>query len=276
MTRTTAFFSQKKRKQFPLMKGWHFKQQVFIRSVAWLVPVLGLKLLVHAFGLEFVVASPLHTSAVAGGFFVLGFLLSAAIADFKECERLPADFTAIIENMCEDASLINRRYPFDFEQFRKRLLVTVESLRADLVEGNRETHHHVYALGDTFAEMEAADVPPNYIGKLKQEQGQLVRGLFRMNYIQSIQSIPSAYFLAEAVVVGTVGLLLFTAIEPFTSSLVVVALIAFVFIYILRLVRVVSTPFHPEGSTQDDVSLFQIERTVAHLQRAHRGASPGR
>lgn len=252
------------------MRAWCLKRRIFLQSAAWLMPVLGLKLAVHALGLESLVATPLHTSAVAGGFFVLGFILSSAIGDYKESERLPAEFTAIIENMCEDAYLISRRYPFDFERLRQRLLVTVENLRADLVEGNRETHHHVYALGDCFAEMAAAEVPPNYIVKLKQEQGQLVRGLFRMNYIQTIQSIPSAYFLAKAVVVGTIGLLLFTAIEPFTTSLAVVALIAFVFIYILRLVLVVSTPFHPKGSSQDDVSLFQIERTITHLQRIHR------
>lgn len=252
------------------MRGWLLKRQILLRSAAWLTPVLVLKLALHALGLEFLVASPLHTSAVAGGFFVLGFILSAAIIDYKEGERLPAEFTAIIENICEDAYLISRRYPFDFERLRQGLLVTLESLRADLLTGNRETHHHVYALGDSFAEMEAAEVPPNYIVKLKQEQGQLVRGLFRMNYIQTIQSIPSAHLLAKAVVVGTIGLLLFTAVEPFTTSLVVIALIALVFIYILRLVLVINTPFHPKGSTQDDVSLFQIDRTVAHLQRLQR------
>lgn len=252
------------------MTGWRSRRQIFLQSLTWLTPVMGLKLVVHALDWEPLVASPLHTSTVAGGFFVLGFILSAAIADYKESERLPAEFTAIIENMCEDALLISRRYPFDFDRFRQRLLEAIESLRDDLVKGTRETHHLVYALRDSFAEMEAAEVPPNYIVKLKQEQGQLVRGLFRINYIQTISFIPSAYFLAKAVVVGAIGLLLFTAIEPFTTSLVVVALIAFVFIYILRLVRVVSTPFHPKGSTQDDISLFQIDRTAEHLQRVHR------
>lgn len=252
------------------MRGWSVKRKIFLRSVAWLTPVLGLKFVIHALGLEALVASPLHASAVAGGFFVLGFLLSAAIVDYKESERLPAEFTAIIENIFEDAYLISRRYPFDFERLRQSLLVTAESLRTDLVECNRETHHLVYALGDCFAEMEAAGVPPNYIVKLKQEMGQLVRGLFRMNYIQTIQSMPSAYFLAKTMVIGTIGLLLFTSIEPFTTSLVVIALIAFVFIYILKLILVISIPFHPKGSTQDDVSLFQIERTIDHLRRLHR------
>lgn len=104
--------------QFPRMKAWISKQQIFVRSLAWLALVLGLKLVVHLLGLEALVLSPLHATAVAGGFFILGFILSATIADYKESERLPAEFTAIVENMYEDALLISRRHPFDIAGFR--------------------------------------------------------------------------------------------------------------------------------------------------------------
>lgn len=85
--------------QIPRMRAWISKQQIFIRSLAWLALVLGLKLVVHLLGWEMLVLSPLHATAVAGGFFILGFILSATIADYKESERLPAEFTAIVENM---------------------------------------------------------------------------------------------------------------------------------------------------------------------------------
>lgn len=261
--------------QIPRMRAWISKQQIFIRSLAWLALVLGLKLVVHLLGWEMLVLSPLHATAVAGGFFILGFILSATIADYKESERLPAEFTAIVENMYEDVLLISRRYPLDIERFREGLLAALDSLRDDVVSGNRETHHHVFALGEFFAQMEKAEVPPNYIVKLKQEQAQLVRNLFRDNYIQSIRFIPSAFFLAKSVLLGTIGLLLLTALEPFSTSFVAIGLIAFVFIYILRLIEVISTPFHPKGSTQDDISLFQVERTAEHLKRRTGNAENG-
>ena len=177
--------------------------------------------------------------------------------------------------MYEDVLLISRRYPLDIEGFREGLLAALDSLRDDVVSGNRETHHHVFALGEFFAQMEKAEVPPNYIVKLKQEQAQLVRNLFRVNYIQSIRFIPSAFFLAKSVLLGTIGLLLLTALEPFSTSFVAIGLIVFVFIYILRLIEVISTPFHPKGSTQDDISLFQVERTAEHLKRRTGNAENG-
>lgn len=252
------------------MKEWISKRQIFLRSLAWLALVLGLKLVIHRLGWEALVLSPLHATAISGGFFILGYILSATIADYKESERLPAEFTAIVENMYEDALLISRRYTVDIAEFREGLLTALGSLRNDVVSGSRETHHHVFRLGQFFTQMEEANVPPNYIVKLKQEQAQLVRYLFRVNYIQTIRFIPSAYFLAKSVMLGTIGLLLVTTLEPYSTSLAVVGLISFVFIYTLGLIEVISTPFHPKGSTQDDVSLFQIERTAEHL-KGHTG-----
>ena len=77
-------------------------------------------------------------------------------------------------------------------------------------------------------------------------------------------------YLGVAAIV--IGVLLFTNLEPFNASAVALALVAFIFIYLIRLIGVANTPFRAEGATQDDVSLFLVEEALAHL----RGDGPER
>ena len=51
-------------------------------------------------------------------------------------------------------------------------------------------------------------------------------------------------------------MLTLTNIDPFYGGLVIVGLITFILTYMLILIQVISTPFHAEGRTRDDVSLF--------------------
>lgn len=222
----------------------------------------------HYLGWEPIGSSTLYATIITGGFFVLGFILSATISDYKEAEKLPAEFSAIIENMYEDVQSIHANYAgIDAKGFSRQLAKIMETMKEDLVTVSREAHHEVHKLSAYFADMERTKVPPNFIAKLKAEQGQLIRMLFRAYYIQTIQFIPSAIILAKVIVVVIIGLLLLTNIEPPSASLWLSGVITFIFIYIIRLIKTISVPFHPSGTTQDDVSLFLIDRAINHLKK---------
>lgn len=222
--------------------------------------------MLHLTGNEMLVLGSLHTGVVSGTFFVLGFLLSATIADYKESERIPAEFSSVIENMYEDAEATNRTYKkFDLPGFKKQLHRVAQSFAKDVRNKKHTTRLEVHKLNDTFVAMEKAGVPPNYIVKLKQQQAQLARLLFRVTYIQRIKFIPSATILARAIIPIVVTLLLFTEIEPIFGGIIITAMITFILTYILILLQVISTPFQREGKTQDDVSLFLIKETIDYL-----------
>ena len=194
------------------------------------------------------------------------FLLAATIADYKESEKIPAEFAATIENMHEDATTIHARYPtFDLTAYRAKLVAILKAFAEDVHTRSHQAHHHIHELHAFFGKMEQANVPPNFIVKLKQEQAGLVKSIFRVNYIQRITFIPSAFILAQAIVGLTILLILFTEIEPFYGGMAIVAIISFILLYILKLIRLISTPFHSEGKTQDDVSLFLVEQTIDRL-----------
>ena len=56
-----------------------------------------MKTAVHYFGLEFLQLNAQLTSGIGGTIFIIGFLLSGILADYKEAERIPAEIRTAME-----------------------------------------------------------------------------------------------------------------------------------------------------------------------------------
>jgi hypothetical protein len=242
--------------------------RIFIITLIITSLIIAIKYLFHYFHLEVIVIGSLHSSAISGVIFVIGFLLSSTISDYKEAERIPAEIASAIEDMNEDAIATHQNYPkFDLAAYQLQLQKIAKAFAGDLRNSkSNKARTQLYKLGELHSAMEKSGVPANFIVKLKQQQAALARHLFRVNYIQRITFIPSATILAWSIVVLSVALLLFTEIEPFFGGVVLTAVITFILVYVLMLIRVIRTPFHDEGKTRDDVSLFLLERTIDHLR----------
>lgn len=242
--------------------------RLFLKTLILVAILIAGKYVLHALGWEVIGLGSFHNSAISGVIFVIGFLLSSTIADYKEAERIPAEAASTIEDMYEDANAIHDNYPkFAVVEYQQQLEKVAKSFTADL----RNSHNHqakaeLQWLNRLHAKMEKAGVPANFIVKLKQQQALLIRSLYRVNYIQRITFIPSATILAWSIVVLAIGLLLFTEVEPFFGGMVLVAVLSFIMVYVLLLIEVIKTPFHDEGKTKDDVSLFLLERTLRNIK----------
>lgn len=242
--------------------------RIFFISVVAAGLVVAAKYILHYFELEPITLGSLHGSVISGVVFVIGFLLSATIADYKESERIPAEISSTLESMSEDALSIQENYPkFKVTAYQEQLHAIARGYLVDLRSSSRKsmTRMELHNLNKLHSQMEKAGVPANFIVKLKQQQSVLLRHLFRVNYIQRITFVPSANILAWSIVVLAATLLLLTDMDPFVSSTVITGAIMFILIYVLQLIAVIRTPFHSEGKTRDDVSLFLLERTRDHL-----------
>lgn len=241
--------------------------------IFWIALIVALVIVIikynlHTLGLEIIEQSSLHNSVVSSVVFVIGFLLSATIADYKESERIPSDFAANIEDMYNDGVAIHANYPvFDIDKFRAQLEKIADGFGSDVRNKSQTTKKHINELAPFFAAMETGKVPPNFIVKLKQQSTLLLRSQNRVNYIQQIRFIPSATILARSIATALILLLMLTNIDPFYGGLVIVGIISFVLIYVLVLINVISTPFHAAGKTRDDVSLFLVRQAAKRLSK---------
>jgi len=161
------------------------KYKLFIAAAITASTVVIIKFIFHDLGWEPIEQSSLHNGVLSSATFVIGFLLSATIADYKESERIPAEFASNVEDMYADAKMIHTSYPgFELEELRKHLLHITQKFDAVARSNNRGVSNEIRGLGVYFAQMEKAGVPPNFIVKLKQQQFLLLRHRKRVTYIQ--------------------------------------------------------------------------------------------
>jgi hypothetical protein len=230
--------------------------------------VLGaLKVLVHALGFEYLEINSLFSSIIGGAVFVFGLILAGTLADYKEAERIPADFVALCGSIVEDGRYCAEQYPeFDLATLKARVLALLKALRADLADASSRSA--LTALGNltpSLLEMEHTGLPANHVVRLKGEQAAIRRTLMRVYYIQRIEFLPSARNFVTSLVVLILALLLVTVIEPVYLGIALVGFLAYLFVYILRLLALLDTPFRVRERTQDDVSLFLLHEMEAEL-----------
>lgn len=228
--------------------------------------ILLLKLAINEADWEFLSVTSMHSGILAGTIFVLGFILSGAHSDYKDSEKIPVDIANAVESLRQDAELLKTKEPsFPLDEYFADLKSLLLLVKKDIQSHGRESFTITKKLVGYFADMEKLNVPANYIVKLKQDQATIVRSLLRMHYLLRISPLPSAFILVESIVFIMIGLLLFTNIGKVSDELTTTGFFAFIYIYLLHLIRVMDKPFHAEGTTKDDVSLFLIEEQIEKL-----------
>ena len=78
--------------------------------------------------------------------------------------------------------------------------------------------------------------------------------------------MPSAQLLAQSILVLIISLLMFTRVEPFIEGMVLVAFIFYIFIFLLRVLRVIDKSFRVDEYSMDDVSLFLLRETGERIK----------
>jgi hypothetical protein len=246
------------------------RMRLLLRVSAIVALVLGAKLLVHFLGWEILSINPLFSGIVAANVFLMGFLLSGVLADYKESERLPGELSACLENLAQEVSGIRMARA---EAHVGPCLILLSQLSQDVLSWFHKRHRtsdlmeHLNDLTPQFAAMEQW-TQATLIARLKQEQGNLRRSLIRIHTIRETSFVSSGYLLADLVtVLLCVGLVL-SKIEPFYESLFFVCVIAYLMTYLLLLIRDLDNPFgYYERYSGEDVSLKPLEDTARRLGR---------
>jgi len=248
------------------MKGL-IRWRLALEALAALIVLGALKALMHELGIEPLELNTLFSSVIGGAVFVFGLILAGTLSDFKESERIPAEIAAVTESIAEDARYCAEQFPeFDAASLRARLQALLAAFRHDLgTPGSRSALATLAALTYSFTEMERVGLPANHVVRLKGEQAAIRRTLLRVYYIQRIDFLPSAHNFVRSLVALIIGLLLVTSIEPAWEGIALVGFIAYLFVYILRLLKTLDTPFRVHERTHDDVSLFLVHELEARL-----------
>ena len=244
--------------------------RLLLRVSAIVVVIVCLKLLIHFLGWEMISINPLFSGIVAANVFLMGFLLSGVLSDFKESERLPGELSACLENLAQEVCGIRIAKP---EANVGSCLILLSQLNSDILSWFHKKHktaelmEHVNDLTPQFAVMEQW-AQATLVARLKQEQSNLRRTLIRIHTIRETSFVSAGYLLADiTTILLCIGLIL-GKIEPLYESLFFVSVISYLMIFLLMLIRDLDNPFgYYELYSGSDVSLKPLEDTGRRLAR---------
>jgi hypothetical protein len=249
----------------PRMKKWH----LVVKIVPILIGIFLLKLAFHKYGLEVVSLNALFTSMIAATTFLIGFLISGVISDYKESEKLPGEMAASLETIYDEAYILDKNkgnsITKNFLNYHKDLLKAINNWFYRK-ERTKSLIERLHKMDDHFAELEPM-MQANFLTRMKNEQANLRKMVIRIDNIRDISFIQSAYAIVELLAFFVVTGLLILKIEPFYESVFFTMIVSFLVVYMIFLIKDLDNPFDyaEHGETGTEVSIKPIHDLTDRL-----------
>jgi hypothetical protein len=241
------------------------------RVIPFVVVIVLIKFGAHFYGLEILSLSPLMGALISANVFLIGFLISGVLSDYKESERLPGEMACSLEVLVDEATIV-----FSSKQspVAQELIAHVRLLSGALIdwlhkeEKTGDLLDKISALNPFFLALEPL-AQANFISRLKQEQSTLRRIVTRVHTIRETDFNPAGYAIAEILSAILCLGLIFTKIDPYYESVFFVAFVSFILIYMIFLIKSLDNPFnhYEEDVLTANVSLKPLRDLKTKLSK---------
>ncbi len=246
------------------------KWKLAIKTMPFIVVIIMIKFIAHYFEYEFLTLNSLFTAIISANIFLIGFLISGTLVDYKESEKLPGDLAASLETMADEGLIINKnkRSP-ESVAFIKRLSKFNCSL-LDWFYKKEKTDNLLKQLSgfnQDFLELES-QTQANFIVRLKQEQNLVRKIINRVHTIRETSFLSAGYAIAEIITFILVLGLIFIKMNPFYESMFFVSFVSFILIYMIYFIKDLDNPFgySDKENLTEDVSLKPIIDSQRRLE----------
>jgi hypothetical protein len=213
--------------------------------------------------------SALFTSIVAATTFLIGFLITGVISDYKESEKIPGELAASLEALHDEADIIrmNRdsKESKDFIEYHKAFILSLEEWFYKK-ERTKTILSKISGMNEYFAKLES-QTQATFINRMKLEQNNIRRTIIRVDNIRDLSFVASAYAIVEALAFFLmIGLILLKE-EPFYESMFLSGVVSFLVLYMLYLIKDLDNPFDYSeyGEAGTEISLKPIRDLKARL-----------
>lgn len=236
------------------------KWSIAIKIIPFVAAIGGLKFLFHWQNWEVLELNALFTSLVAGTVFLIGFLISGVLSDYKESEKLPSELAASLRTLHDDTYTLAKAHN---AQSAEAFLVYQKELYYDLINWFYKRTRTVAMLkkisdiNEHIIAFEKEGIQVNYIVRLKNEQNSLRKMILRIDTVRDTDFIGSAYAIVEVMGLVIAFGLIIIDIEPFYASLFFTTLVTFLVTYMFLLIHDLDNPFDysVKGESGTEVSL---------------------
>ncbi len=252
-------------KIIPKKKKWHLA----VKIAPILLVIFVLKIIFHKIGFEIISLNALFTSLIAATTFLIGFLISGVISDYKESEKIPGELTASLEAIYDETYILNKnkknKVTKDFLKYYKDFLKSLNQwfYREERTKNILEKLHK---MNDYFSEFESL-IQAGFLSRMKNEQSNIRKMVIRIDQIRDVSFIQSAYAIVESLAFFVVGGLLLLKVEPFYESLFFTMIVSFLVIYMILLIKDLDNPFDysKHGESGTEVSIKPINDLMERI-----------
>lgn len=237
----------------------HSKWKLAAKTAPFVVVIVFLKFLAHDFGYEFLSLNSLFTAIISANIFLIGFLISGTLVDYKESEKLPSDLASSLETMADEGLIIhqNKKSP-EAKAYLQKLSRINDSIIQWLYRKERTAGllGLLRSLNDDFLKFEGL-TQANFIARLKQEQNNIRRMINRIHTIRETSFLGTGYAIAEIITSVLVFGLIFIKMDPFYESIFFISFVSFILIYMIYFIKDLDNPFgySDADSLVEEVSL---------------------
>ena len=229
-----------------------------------------LKWLAHSYEWEAISVSPLLSGIVAADVFLIGFLLSGVLADYKESERLPGEMAASLHALADEAVGLPAYDHSVGSELIERVYLLSSAIQHWFCEKGAPHAPMVQldALNSSFSRAHSAKFPINLTVRLKQEQANVRRLLIRIHTIRETRFVSAGYLIAKSTTGLLIVGLIFSRIQPLHEGFFLVGVITFLVVFIILLIEDIDNPFgYYDSTSTQDVSLKPIDDAVERLYK---------
>jgi hypothetical protein len=203
----------------------------------------------------------------AAATFVIAFILSTTLNDYRASQDMVNQITSAIESMQDTALFVAANHPeYDPKPLTKSLTQVLRSV-LDWLKQNQSGEIVKLALNQLnpqFADLEKFTSGP-IISRIQGEQAKLRLIVARIQLIRDTEVLASAYVLLDLFLVGAIAALLLTGGDQLSKILVVSSFLFTAFVYLVALIRDLDNPFQYDGQSSVDVDLAPLDQTIDGL-----------
>lgn len=239
----------------PLHRRW----SLLIKTIPFILVILLAKYLIYLLGYEFLQFSALFTAIISANIFLISFLISGVLSDYKESEKIPSDMASSIISLADEGMIILQQEPEAKEKAREYLkqIITINQAYLDWFHQKKTTlvimkqlsllNLHFHNLGDYIA-------PPS-LARLKQEQNTLRRLLNRADTIRETSFLGTGYAIVETISIILILTILFIRFNPIYEGIIFTAFVSLILIYMIFFIKDLDNPF---GYSQDEILTEEV------------------
>lgn len=244
-------------------------RRILLKVIPYVALIILLKLVLHTLGYELISINPIFSGIIGATIFLLGFLLSGVMSDFKESEKIPGEIASILHTITDE---LESTYNIKKDCSLLEGLHLCRDIGANMKswfhkkKKSKDLMNEIHDLYHFYSKLEG-QIPANYIARLKQEQHNLRKLMIRTHVIRETNFISSGYLIASSSTILLLAGLVLAKIEPFYESLFFIGVVSYLLIFLIMLIHDLDNPFgyYEEGSSED-VSLRPLDNFIHDIK----------